>query len=102
MTTATGVQLVGGAYLSEDDMSLGDVYLVEFEDGSSRSMRRVVQNKRADHVWLEVATGRLVIQAWRVVQGQKGPRPTRFKNPDLSPAFDGAWVAIMHLASESA
>lgn len=98
MSATDCIQFVGGAYLSGEDIDLGDTYRVEFADGASRLMRRVVQNVRVDHVWLEVTTNRLVIESWLWIRGSKeSTRTTCFKNPDLSPAFEGELVERMVL-----
>lgn len=100
MTATAGIQFVDGAYLSREDIHLGDMYRVEFDDGVSRLMRRVIQNICVDHVWLEVETNRLVIESWLWIRGSKeGTRTTCFKNPDLSPAFEGELVERMVLAN---
>jgi hypothetical protein len=100
MTATAGAQFVGGTYLSGDEIHLGDTYRVEFADGALRLMRRVVQNIRVDHVWLEVATNRLVIESWLWISGSKeSTRTTCFRNPDLSPAFEGELVERMVLAN---
>lgn len=89
----TGPKFSDGSCLGTNEIKLGEVFKVHFEDGTIRLMRPVNQKKRIDCVWLEVETEQLVVQTWLKLRGKKGTAHTRFRNPDLTHAFDGVWVS---------
>jgi hypothetical protein len=85
----------------EDGLELdeGLIYNVEFDDGTTRRLRKIVPYLRGGHPWVDMDTREVVIQSWLIIPGNKGPRQTRFKDPDTgTPAFGGAFVTRMALA----
>lgn len=81
----------------------GLIYRVEFDDGSTRRMRSLVQKVQMCHAWVDLSTRQVVTMSWLIIPGRKGPKPVRFSNPeddDFAPAFGGAIVKTMTLAIE--
>lgn len=95
-------EFVGGGYAADLDTNCGDLYQVQFDDGSTRRMRNLRKHMRIDHIWVETTTGRIVTQAWLVCRGKPLPRSTFFKNPNGSQAFDGARVHSLQKLSNTA
>lgn len=85
------------------DLDVGLIYNVEFDDGTTRQMRKVHPILRIGYPWVDVDTREVVIQSWLIISGNNGARPIRFSKPDsmpTTPAFGGAVVTKMELAIE--
>jgi len=78
----------------------GQIYHVEFDDGTTRRMRRLIQQVRLRHAWVDMNTAQVVVQTWLITPGRqlKGPKPMRFgvaEDIAFAPAFGGAIVTKM-------
>ena len=78
----------------------GQLFDVEFDDGTTRRMRRLVQKVRLCYAWLDMESAQVVVQTWLITPGRQraGPKPMRFSVPEgasFPPAFGGAMVTKM-------
>lgn len=84
------------------DVNKGLIYNVEFDDGSTRRMRKLVEMFRLCHAWVDLSTSDVVTMSWLIVPGKSSPKLVRFSNPeaDFTPAFGGAFIKTMSLDIE--
>lgn len=86
------------------DLSLGHVLQAVLDDGSTRLMRDLPQMFCLSHVWLDIASGRVVSLVWLRPAGRsKGPYPMTFRHIDgeRDAAFNGAKVVTLLQADGS-